>query len=63
MGLQLLLYNQYMMYTVMQHRICHLLEIQYDAYDVTSQATAVGSKPPAIALRACNSHTMAFGGP
>ena len=38
-GLQPLLYCWYMMYMVTCHRVCHLLEIQYD---VTSRATAVG---------------------
>ena len=39
MGLQLLLYCQYMTYTVTCLCVCHLPEIQYD---VTSRATTVG---------------------
>ena len=45
------------------HCIRHLPEIWYDVYDITSRATAVGRKPPAIALPARNGHTAAFGGP
>ena len=33
------------------HRICHLPGIQYDTFDVMSQAMAIGGKPPAIAYQ------------
>ena len=45
-GAQLLLYRQNMTYAVTSHHICHLPGIQYDAFDVTSQATAIGRKLP-----------------
>ena len=37
-----------MTYAVMSHGICHLLDIRYDAYDITSWATAIGRKPVTI---------------
>ena len=57
MGLHLLLYHPYMTYMVTHHHIRHLPEIWYDAYDVTSQVTAVGNKPTMITLLARSSHT------
>ena len=41
MGLQPLLYCQYMMYAVMWHCICHLSETWYDAHDIMSPVTPV----------------------
>ena len=49
--MQVLLYHRNMTYAVMSHHICHLPGIQYDAFDVTSQATAIGGKLPMIAYR------------
>ena len=33
------------------HRICHLLGIRYDTFDVTSWVTAISGKPLAIAYQ------------
>ena len=43
---QPLLYCWNMTYAVMSHRIRHLPEIQYDTFDIMSQATSVGGKLP-----------------
>ena len=43
-GAQPLLYRRNMTCAVMSHCICHLLGIQYDAFDVMSRAMAVGGK-------------------
>ena len=56
---QPLLYRRYMTYMVTWHRMHHLPGIQYDTYDVTSWAMAVGGKPLAIALLVRNSHIVA----
>ena len=61
MGVEPLLYRWYMTYMVMWHHMRHLPGIRYDAYDITSQAMAIGGKPSAIALPARNSHTGQLG--
>ena len=50
-GVQLLLCRRNMMYAVTSYHICHLLGVQYDAFDITSWAMAIGGKLPMIAYQ------------